>query len=77
MLLSAGVRADLAERGQAVLDAAIASAPVDTGAHQAALHLEHGTTDRALVHVVADTDHSLLAETMTGHMARALDAARR
>lgn len=77
LLRSGGVRAELNRRGQAVLDAAITSAPVDTGAHQASLHLQQDTTDRAVVHVVADTDHSLLAEVATGHMARSLDAARR
>ena len=77
LLRSAGVRADLDARGQAVLDAAVASAPVDTGEHQASLHLEHDTTDRAVVRIVAGTDHSLVAETATGHMTRSLDAARR
>lgn len=75
LLQSQGVRGELERRAQNVLDSAKATAPVDTGEHRDSLHLEHDTTDRAAVVVVADSDHSLLAEIQTGHMGAALDAA--
>lgn len=70
-----GVRAMLTGRMQAVLDVAQATAPVASGAHRASGHIEQDTTDRAAVRVVFDSDHSLLVEARTGHIARALDAA--
>ena len=75
LLNDPGVRADLTRRMQPVLAAAIASAPSVTGAHKASIHLVQATTDRAVVRVVADSDHSLVVESKTGHMARSLDAA--
>lgn len=70
-----GVRAFLTARMQSVLAEARATAPVVTGAHRNSLHIEQDTTDRAVVRVVADSDHSLVVEAKTGHMARALGAA--
>lgn len=76
LLQSRGVRDGLDRRAQNVLDQAKATAPVDTGEHRDSLHLEHELHgDRAVVHVVADSGHSLLAEIATGHMGAALDAA--
>lgn len=70
-----GVRAELTRRMQPVLAAAKASAPSVTGAHKASIHLVQATTDRAVVRVVADSDHSLAVEAKTGNLARALAAA--
>jgi len=75
LLNDPGVRADLTRRMQPVLAQAIASAASVTGAHKASIHIVQATTDRAVVRVVADSDHSLAVEAKTGHMARSLDAA--
>lgn len=75
LLNDAGVRADLTRRMGRVLSAAKEGAAVESGAHRDSMRLEQGTTDRAVVRVVADTDHSLLVEARTGNMARALDSA--
>lgn len=54
-----------------------ASAPRKTGAHAASIHRESGIgRRRAWAAVVADSDHSLLVESRTGHMARSLKAAK-
>lgn len=68
-------RTDGERRMQQVLAKAEASAPVDTGAYRDSLHIEHVTTDRAVVRVVAGTDHAWIVEARTGNLARALDAA--
>lgn len=50
-----------------------ASAPVDSGAYRASLHLErvvHPT--RAVWRVVADVEHAMLVEANTGNLARSL-----
>lgn len=75
LLRDPGVRAELTRRAERVLTAAKSGAAVETGAHRDSMHIEQATTDRAVVRVVADTDHSLVVEARTGNMARALDAA--
>lgn len=70
-----GVRAELTRRMGPVEAAAKASAAVESGAHRDSIHIEQATTDRAVVRVVADSDHSLVVEAKTGNLARALDAA--
>lgn len=75
LLQSAGVRADLRGRGERVLAAAQASAPVASGEYRASLHIEETTTDRAAVRVVSDSDHALEVEARTGNLSRALDSA--
>ena len=76
MLTSAGVRADLTGRAARVLSAAQSSAPVESGAYRASLHIVQDTTDRAAVRVVSDSPYALVVEANTGCLARALDAAR-
>ena len=76
LLNDPGVRADLTRRMGPVLSQAIATAPVGaTGEHKASIHMEQVTTDRAVVRVVADSDHSLVVEASTGNLAKALNAA--
>lgn len=75
MLNSAEVRRELTNRASRVLAAAQAAAPVDTGAYRASLHLQQATTDRAVVRVVAGTDHAFVVEADRGTLARALGAA--
>lgn len=75
LLNDSGVRADLTRRMGPVLAAAQAAAPVASGAHRSSIHIEQATTDRAVVRVVADSDHSLVVESKTGNLARALAAA--
>lgn len=75
LLNDPGVRADLTRRMGPVLAAAQASAPVASGEHKASIHMEQATTDRAVVRVVADSDHSLAVESKTGNLAKALNAA--
>ena len=75
MLNSGEARALVTSEAQAVLAAAQAGAPVDSGEYRASIHLEQDTTDRAVTRVVASAPHALVVEAMTGNMARALDAA--
>lgn len=76
LLKSSGVRSFVTSRADAVLAAAQSSAPVDTGEYRDSLHIEQATTDRAVVRVVAGTDHGIVIEARDGILARALDAAR-
>lgn len=76
LLNRAETRAMLTEKANRVLAAAQAGAPVESGAYKASLHVEQGTTDRAVVAVVAGTDHAFVVEANTGTLRRALDAAR-
>lgn len=70
------IRVDLTERGQRVLTAAKAAAPVKTGNYRDGLVLVQDTTDRAVVRVVGTAPHTHLVEADTGNLARALDAAK-
>lgn len=76
LLKSGEVRSELTKRAESVLSAAQASAPVDSGAYKAGLHIEQATTDRAVVRVAGSTDHDLVVEANTGNLARALDSGR-
>lgn len=75
LLTDPGVRADVGRHADAVLAAARATAPVDTGAYQASIHRESVTTDRAVERVVASVPYALSVESSTGNLARALNAA--
>ena len=76
LLDSSDMFAMLRSRAEAVLAAARASAPVETGAYRDSLHLVEDTTDRAVVHIAADVPYAMIVESRTGTLARALDAAR-
>jgi hypothetical protein len=76
MLKSSDVRAELTRRATRMLDAARASAPVDTGAYKAGLHLQQDTTDRAVVRVVADDAKSAIIEARQRILGSAIDAGR-
>lgn len=75
LLNSSDVRDLLTEKADAVLSAAISSAPVASGEYQSSLHLVQDTTDRAVVRVATDAPHGRVVEANTGNLARALDAA--
>jgi len=72
VLSSPGVRAMLTEKAERVAARARGSAPVDTGAYEASIHVEQATTDRAVVRVVAAVPYALVVESRTGNLARAL-----
>ena len=72
LLKSAGVRSILATKAEAVLAAAKASAPVDSGAYRDGLHIEHDTTDRAVERVVGGSDHDMIVEANHGTLASSL-----
>lgn len=67
-----GVSALLDSRAEEVLGRAQASAPVDTGAYRASLHIETDHTDRMVKRVVAGTDHAWVVEAKTGNLAKAI-----
>lgn len=75
LLNAPGVRDDLTRRASRVEAAAKASAPVESGAYRNSIHVVQDTTDRAVVRVVAESDHGLVVEANTGTLKRALDAA--
>jgi hypothetical protein len=75
LLNSPGVRADLEARGDRVLAAAQASAPVESGRYRESLTVWSDTTDRAVVRVGSELDYAPAVEAATGNLARALDAA--
>lgn len=75
LLNSGGVRSMLTGKAGPVLAAAQAGAPFASGEHRDSGHIVQDATDRAVVRVVFDSDHSLIVEANTGHIARSLDAA--
>lgn len=75
LLRDDGVRAMLHRHAEPVLSAAIAGAPVQTGAYRDSLRIMDGTTDRAVVRVGAGVAYAAVVEASTGNLARALDAA--
>lgn len=75
MLRSGQVRADLTDRAHAVLDAAIGSAPVVTGAYRDSLIVVQDETDRAVVRISTNISYAMVVESRTGILARALDSA--
>ncbi len=76
LLKSSEVRAALTERAERVLSAAQADPHDDTGDYEAGLHIEHDTTDRAVVRVVSGDFKGHILEAEYGILARALDAGR-
>lgn len=76
LLNRAETRAMLTEKARHVLALAQEIAPVESGAYKASLRIEQGTTDRAVVAVIAGTDHAFVVEANTGTLRKALDAAR-
>ena len=76
VLKSSEVRDEMTGRGEKVLAQAKSTAPVDTGAYQAGLHLVQQTSDRAYCEVQGSTDHDWIVEANTGNLNRALDQAR-
>jgi hypothetical protein len=77
MMKEPGIANDMRRRAENVAAAARASAPVDTGAYQASIHVEMETHPaRAAAHVVASDWKAHILEARLGILARALDAAR-
>ena len=63
--------------GDRALAIAQATAPVDSGDYRAGLHIEHHESRyRRAVRVVGSDDKTLLIESKTGNLARALKAAK-
>lgn len=77
LLNSAGVQGDIADRGERILAAARADAPVESGEYRDNLHLEKVTRADGVegVQVTSGTDHDIYVEAEHGTLARALDAA--
>lgn len=75
ILNSDGVRDYLVDRMQSVEDVAKANAPIDTGNYLSSINLRVVYTDRVVARVYADAPHSLVVESRTGNLSRALDAA--
>jgi hypothetical protein len=76
LLNDPGVREELTRRAEQVLARAQDTAPVVSGDYADSLRIEQATTDRAVVRVVADSDHAVYVQAATGHLSRALDAAK-
>jgi hypothetical protein len=77
LLKSSGVAADIQRRAEQVAAAARASAPVDTGAYQAGIHVTMEThPSRVEAHVSSDVWYAGILEAKLGILGRALDAAR-
>jgi phage baseplate assembly protein gpV len=58
---------------ESVAAAARASAPVDTGAYRDGIHVEvHRAAHRVVAKVVASADDSMIVESRTGNLVRAL-----
>lgn len=74
ILNSPAVAAELMRRAEAAAAAAKASAPRDSGGYADSIHTERATTDRAVARVVADAPHSLVVESRTRNLGKALDA---
>lgn len=72
MLQSAGVRAELHDAADPVLDRMIAGAPEASGALKGSLYLWDDTTDRAVVRVGSDLPYAGSVAARTGFMLRAL-----
>lgn len=67
-----GVSALVRAEAEQVASRAKSSAPVESGAYQASIHLEETHTDRLVVRVVADVDYAMNVEADHGTLARAL-----
>lgn len=75
LLKSTPVRANLEGRAARVLAAAQADPHDDSGDYEAGLHIQHDTTDRAVVRVVSGDWKGHILESRYGILARALDSA--
>ncbi|TFC30110.1 HK97 gp10 family phage protein [Cryobacterium sp. MDB1-18-2] len=75
---SAPVVALVVQAATDVADAAIASAPVDTGAYRDGIHVEvRRAAHRVVAVIVASAADSMIVEATTGNLARALRSAGR
>lgn len=74
VLTSPEVREMLRQRAQAIAARARSTAPFDTGDYERGIGVEDATTDRAVVRVVAKDRKSLIIESKTGNLVRALGA---
>jgi siroheme synthase len=72
LLKSPEVRAMLHQRAEAVAARARSDAPTNTGDYRNSIAVEDATTDRAVVRVVARDWKSLIIESKTGNLVRAL-----
>lgn len=78
ILRSPGVEKLVDEAAERTLAKAIADAPEDTGAYKAGLHIEHHDARyRRVARVVGDDPKTMLIESKTGNLARALKAAKK
>lgn len=75
LLNSDGVRKHITTLAEQVLQEAIATAPVASGAYRDGLHVEQGTTDRVVVRVRGNTEHDWFVEANHGTLARAMGMA--
>lgn len=67
-----GVEAVLQAEAEKSAARARASAPSDSGAYRASIHIETAKTDRMVKRVVADVPYALVVEANTGNMARSI-----
>jgi hypothetical protein len=74
VLNSPEVRALLRQRALAIAARARSTAPFDTGDYERGIGVESATTDRAVERVVAKDRKSLIIESKTGNLVRALGA---
>jgi len=74
VLTSPEVRAMLRQRAEAIALRARSTAPVNTGDYRDSIGVESATTDRAVERVVARDRKSLIIESKTGNLVRALGA---
>jgi hypothetical protein len=76
LLNDPGVVGDLESRMSRVESAAKSGAPVESGDYQASIHtVTERHHDRTVVKVVADVPYAMAVESVTGNLARSLDAA--
>jgi hypothetical protein len=68
LLNDPGVREEPTRRAEHVLARAKDTAPVVSGDYAESLHIKQATTDRAVVRVVADSDHAVYVQAHTGHL---------
>lgn len=76
LLSDDGVRRDLEQRGQRVLNRAQAECPVESGALQGSLRMQTVEEDRTVVQVGSELGYAMDVAAGTGFLTRALDAAR-
>ncbi|CAD5999250.1 HK97 gp10 family phage protein [Agreia sp. COWG] len=71
---SSGVRALVTQKAESVAARARAAAPVDTGEYRDGIHVEVSTSaHRVVATVVASSEHSMIVESQTGNLRRALN----